>query len=143
MSVPAQQVPATAEERRKTAIKVLEILCEGFRLWYEDLGLRTDIILASDISTLTDQEYQVFEDLNDLSLDVNRILINLTYARNITVVTSDTGGTQKLFFLQYSTRALRKISFSLICTTWQSQHNLEVFRWTNSPSQRHPAGGTI
>ena len=94
MSVPEEPDPLReAEERKKEAVQVLEILCLHLRRWHQDVDIRTDIILAADISTLQGQELEVFYNLNDLALDIGRILVNLPDARNITVVTSDTGGT--------------------------------------------------
>ena len=87
-------VPQTDEEqKKKIAIKALEIVYQRLRLWYQDLDLKTDIIFAKDISTLSDQELEVFYNLNDLSLDIGRILPNVCHARNISTITSDTGGT--------------------------------------------------
>ena len=68
------------EEKKKIATEALEIVYHRLRLWYQDLDRRTDIILARDISTLSDQELEVFYNLNDLSLDIGRIFSNVCHA---------------------------------------------------------------
>ena len=83
-----------ANYQKKLDIQVLEVLCQRYRLWLNDLDRRTDLILAADISTLSKQELDVFDDLNDLWLDLNRVAINVTHARNISVITPDTEGTE-------------------------------------------------
>ena len=54
---------------------------------------QTELVLASDIITLSNQELEIFYGLNDLHLDLKRILTNVTDARNTSTNTSDTGGT--------------------------------------------------
>ena len=109
MSVPVGQDPLREEEeRKKKAVQALEILC--IRKWisgrgYQAVDIRTDVILAADISTLQDQGLEVFYNLNDLALDIGRILVNVAHARNITVVTSDTGGTQGFKHVRLQSRS--------------------------------------
>ena len=82
------------DQRKKIALDVLELLCRHLRVWYQDLDSRTDELLAGDLFTARDSpQLQLFYDLNDLSLDIDRIQCNLLHARNISILTSDTGGT--------------------------------------------------
>ena len=90
---PGGPKPTDPNDKKNLGIKVLEVLCQRFNLWAQDIDRRTDDILDKDISTLSDAELEIFYNLNDLHLDLQRNLISLTYARNISVTTSDTGGT--------------------------------------------------
>ena len=101
---PTVSVPDHAEEqkdqRRQTALDVLELLYRHLRVWYQELDSRTDDLLAGDLFQRQDPDtagdspqLQLFYDLNDLSLDIHRIQGNPLHARNILITTSDTGGT--------------------------------------------------
>ena len=96
MGVPGGDLPTDEEQQKKTAIDALEIVHQRLRLWYQELDLKTDAILekvSDSLNDLGEQELQLFYNLNDLSLDIGRILPNITYARNVSITTSDTGGT--------------------------------------------------
>ena len=77
---------------KETTVAVLEVLVQRFDLWYKGRDTKSDILLACDPFSLKEREEQ-FYGINDLSLDVNRFLISLTFVRNTAVPTSDTGGT--------------------------------------------------
>ena len=81
------------EHKKNIAIEALEIVYHQLRLWYQDLDGKTDVILERDIGTFSDQELEVFYNLNDLSLDVGGVLPNVLHTLNISITTSDTGGT--------------------------------------------------
>ena len=96
MSVPGGDLSAEEDPKKKIAIEALEIVCQYLSLKYQELDQKTDDILVSvhyNLNDLSEKELQLFYDLNDLSLDIGRILPNISYARNITIITSDTGGT--------------------------------------------------
>ena len=85
--------PTDTNDKQKLGTKVLEVLYQRLCLWTQEIDSRTDEILEKDISTLSKEELDTFDNLNDLHLDSKRILPVVTYARNISVITSDTGGT--------------------------------------------------
>ena len=85
--------PIDRNYQKKLGIKVLEVLCQKYLRWTQGIDRRTDIILESDIGTLSNQELEIFYNLNDLHLDLKRILTNVTDARNTSTTTTDTEGT--------------------------------------------------
>ena len=85
--------PTDTNDKQKLGTKVLEVLYQRLCLWTQEIDSRTDEILEKDISTLSKEELDTFDNLNDLHLDLKRILPVVTYARNISTITSDTGGT--------------------------------------------------
>ena len=90
---PVVTKPTDTNDKQKLGTKVLEVLYQRLCLWTQEIDSRTDEILEKDISTLSKEELDTFDNLNDLHLDLKRILPVVTYARNISVITPDTGGT--------------------------------------------------
>ena len=90
---PTVPTPIDRNYQKKLGTQVLEVLCQQYLRWTQDIDRRTDNILESDIATLSNQELEIFYGLNDLHLDLKRILTNVTDARNTSTTTSDTGGT--------------------------------------------------